>query len=79
MLFCTISLDAARSAGDACRGVEGESIVDGQGKIAVAAGRDKSRLVGVCHTSMITGARSKRRYYPQPAAMDFLSKGSCFR
>jgi len=43
VLFCTVSLDAARRAGDAGTGVEGECIVNGKSKIAVAAGRDKSR------------------------------------
>ena len=54
VLFCTVSLDAARSAGNAGLGVEGESILNGQCKIAVAAGRDKSLLVGGCHGLIIT-------------------------
>ena len=42
MLFCTVSLDAARSAGDAGRCIEVKCVLNGQVKIAVAAGRDKS-------------------------------------
>jgi hypothetical protein len=44
MLFCTISLDAAWSAGDACRGIEGQGVFNGEGKFAVAAGRDRSMV-----------------------------------
>jgi hypothetical protein len=44
MLLCTVSLDAARRAGDAGLGVEGKCILDGQCKIAVAAGRDVSMV-----------------------------------
>jgi hypothetical protein len=54
VLLSTISLDAARRAGDASLGVEDEGIVNGQGKIAVAAGRDRSRRVVVFHGLMIT-------------------------
>ena len=45
VLLCTIPLDAARGAGDTGLGVKGKGIVNGQSKVAVAAGRDKSLLV----------------------------------
>ena len=54
MLLCTISLNTARCAGDAGLGVEGECIINSESKIAVVAGRDKSRLVGGCHGLIIT-------------------------
>jgi len=54
MLLRAVSLDAARCAGDTGRGVEGECVVNVEGKIAVAAGRDKSRRVDGVHGLMIT-------------------------
>jgi hypothetical protein len=54
VLLCAVSLNAARRTGDAGLGIEGECVVNGKSKIAVAAGRDKSRRVGGCHGLMIT-------------------------
>jgi hypothetical protein len=65
VLLCTIPLDAARRAGDAGLGVEGKGVLNGQDKIAVAAGRDKSRRVGGFHVLMITQPIGCLPRYPQ--------------
>ena len=62
-MLCAISLDAARRSGDAGLGVEGEGFFNGQGKIAVAGCRDKSRLVGG-HEVMITRRTMSALGYP---------------
>ena len=68
MLFCTIPLDTARRAGNAGLGVEGECFINSEGKIAVAPGRDKSRLVGGCHGLMITRRTTAWAGYPHEPA-----------
>jgi len=65
MLFCTISLDTARRSRDTGRGVEGKGVFNGQGKIAVAAGRDRSRRVNGFHGLMITRRPPAAAGYPQ--------------
>src|SRR5258706_8831750 len=52
--YTTLFRSAARRAGDAGRRVEGKGVLNRQGKIAVAAGRDMSRRVGAFHALMIT-------------------------
>ena len=71
MLFCAISLNAARRAGDAGLGVEGEGVLNGKSKIAVAAGRDRSRRVDGFHGLMITRRPGdRRRLSPRESAID---------
>jgi hypothetical protein len=57
VLLCTISLDAARRAGNTGLGVEDKCLLNCESKIAVAAGRDRSRRVDAL---MITRSGSKR-------------------
>lgn len=62
MFLGAVSLDAARRAGDAGGGIKGEGVFDGQGKITVAAGRDRSRRVDGFHRLIIARRLSAQRW-----------------
>ena len=64
MFVATVSLDAARRAGNASCGVEGKGVFNIEGRLAAAAGRDRSRRIYGVHSLMTTRRPAAGVGYP---------------